>query len=74
MVLSCFLIHNFIGVNQNEADIFGNFEQLVGIDGQAHYVDIEELEEGGLKNIASKAWRLGIADDMWPDWPVAHRL
>ena len=38
------------------------------------YVDIEELEEGGLKNIASKAWRLGIADDMWPDWPVAHRL
>ena len=47
---------------------------MVGIDGQAHYVDIEELEEGGLKNIASKAWRLGIADDMWLDWPVAHRL
>ena len=47
---------------------------MVGIDSQAHYVDIEELEEGGLKNIASKAWRLGISDDMWPDWPVAHRL
>ena len=38
------------------------------------YVDIEELEEGGLKNIASKAWILGISDDMWPDLPVAHRL
>ena len=74
MVLSCILIHNFIGMNQNEADIFGNFEQVVGIDGQAHHVDIEELEEGGLKNIASKAWRLGISYDMWPDWPVAHRL
>ena len=61
-------------MNQNEADIFGNFEQVVGIDSQAHYVDIEELEEGGLKNIASKAWRLGISDDMWPDWLVAHRL
>ena len=47
---------------------------MVGIDGQAHYVDIEELEEGGLKNIASKAWILGISDDMWPDLPVAHRL
>ena len=38
------------------------------------YVDIEELEDGGLKNIASKAWRLGISDDIWPDRPVAHRL
>ena len=74
MVLSCILIHNFIGMNQNEADIFGNFEQVVGIDGQAHFVDIEELEEGGLKNIAAKAWRLGIADDMWADRLLAHRL
>ena len=35
------------------------------------YVDIEELEEGGLKYIASKAWRLGISDDMWPDRPTS---
>ena len=38
------------------------------------YVYIEELEEGGLKNVASKAWRLGISFDMWPDWPVAQCL
>ena len=74
MGLSCFLIHNFIGRNQNEADIFGYFEEVVGIDSQAYFLDIEELEEGGLNYIAAKAWRLGIAEEMWADWPVVHRL
>ena len=62
-----------VGIRMRQI-FFGYFEEVVGIDSQAYFLDIEELEEGGLNYIAAKAWRLGIADEMWADWPVVHRL
>lgn len=69
LVLTSFLIHNFIRLNQDEEDDFRDIDEVD--DGEErHAVGVEfELEDD--HNVA-QAWRQGIADAMWADWLIAH--
>ena len=71
IVLSAFLIHNFIRMHQEEVDDFDNFEAEEENGGEPDLNNIEELpiEEN---NNEAQVWRQSIADMMWADWQIAH--
>lgn len=63
IVQCCFLLHNFVHLNQSYEDQFydddGNLEELV-VDDDEQPLEIPELNYNALKN-----WRNNIADAMW---------
>jgi DDE superfamily endonuclease len=69
IVQCCFLLHNFVHLNQSYEDQFydddGNLEELV-LDDDELPDEIPELNYNALK-----AWRNGIADAMWAHYQLA---
>ena len=60
IVLTTFLLHNFIRKHQEEANEFDNIEEVGQNEAEPDLNDIEELDIGGNNNEA-QAWRQSIA-------------
>ena len=76
IVLSSFLLHNFIRMNQNVEDVFDNGinqedEGNINNANAANFMD-DDLIPDGVNNEEAKVWRQSIADEMWADWLIAH--
>ena len=86
LVLTSFLIHNFIRINQDDDDNLNDIHDNMnegfngGIDGDGNELDVDEEEHGvDVENVeavndynAALQWRQGIADAMWAKWILAH--
>ena len=66
IVHCCFLVHNFIRMNQLYEDEFYQEEEVVN----GNHVDNEDEDHQLANYNALKAWRNGIADAMWANYLV----
>ena len=66
IVQCCFLIHNFVRINQLYEDEFYNVEVLNNL--IAEDDENEDDDEGGVNMQALKIWRNDIAQAMWAQY------
>lgn len=69
IVHCCFLLHNFVRINQLYEDEFFAVDENDEPDNAVDDDDIE-VEVGGAEMNALKAWRDGIADAMWAQYQI----
>ena len=71
IVLSSFLLHNFIRMNQNEEDLFDNVDNQEENNNILNLIEDDQIPDIG-NNQEAQLWRQSIADAMWADWLIAN--